>query len=320
MKITLPQTRCVGRYKIVTPRGETPWSDNVFTLYGIAFFLHAGANALSAAVSTSSAPATEAGELATYRASSTLVSSSVTRSISPDANGNLFWRARYRFTFPANGSYGKVTLKKGVMIVSSGVPIFNGILFGNASESALIGADGGEGSVEVDMATEDIDLIWEFTEYVPAESSGTVRGWKAKADGVPFDVVDYAYTIRPANFSNTADSSKGWAAISGNAFPSMAASPVLKCGLGTLGGADQAPTFTESFTADSASQGVAMFGAKQNTITAQWGFDKTTSTKQVNLLSAFLGHMEWQVSFDPPIPKKAIHLLDLSLTVGVSNT
>lgn len=318
MDIELPKTHCIGRYKIITKRGESPWSDNVFTLYGIAFFLHNGANSLAAGLSASSAQASEAGDLATYRTSSTLVSSSVTRRIDPDENGDLWWRARYRFHFPADNNLGVATISKGVMIVSSGTPIFNGILSGNASESALVGADGGDGSVTVDMATEDIDLIWEFTEYVPAESTGVVRGWTTKSTGSPFDVVGYSYTIRPANFGNVNDGEKGWAAISGNAFPCMN-SPVLKCGLGTLGGVDQAPSFSESFIADSATLGPAIYGVKQNTVSARWGFDKTTSTEQINLLSAFLGHMEWQVSFDPPIPKKAKHVMQLSFVVGVSN-
>lgn len=322
MKLDLPKTHCVGRYKLIKHEPhvfddagnlvqlgavieEGPWCGNAVVPAGLAFMLNAGVKTLMSSFGA-------------------IIETSTTRRIDPDSNGRVWWRTRYRFHKPRTGASEPVleTISKGSVDVSSTVPIwvplggsFVPLKIGQLSLSDLIGADGESGSVTVDRSNEDIDLIWEFTEYIPAEEIGVVRGWTLKPKAGTFDAVDYAYKIRPANFNNVSDSSKGWGSMTGSSFIRFGTTAAqCKAGLGTLRGVDQAPDFTESYSALEASAGVETYKPNPDSpavgaLRMKWDFG--AANDGINLLHVVCGHYEYQISFDPPIDKKAIHQLDI---------
>lgn len=323
MNIMLPQTHCTGRYKLVKHEPhvfddagnlvqlgsvieEGLWCGNAVVPTGLAFMLNDGSKTISSSFGA-------------------IIETTTTRRIDPDESGRVWWRTRYRFHKPRTGSAEPVleTYTKASVNITSTTPINlvgGGTTLSDAlSQSALIGADGESGSVTVDTSNEDIDLIWEFTEYVPAEETGVVRGWTFKPMVGTFDVVDYAYKIRPANFNNVSDGGKGWGAMTGSNFIRFGTTAAqCKAGLGTLRGVDQAPDFTESYAALEASAGVGTYKPNPDSpsvgaLTMKWDFG--AANNGINLLHVVCGHYEYQISFDPPIDKKAIHQLDISMSL-----
>lgn len=320
MNITAP-IGATGRYKIIKVRDgldveESPWNDNAFLYGGIAFMLHNGANTIACNVWGRNI----------NRSSSSLTSVMTTRNSLPDADGNLMWRTTYRFSFPAAEGQPAGVLTNGGIGVHSDVPVWvpvGAFLIPSSgarmSEAALIGTNGEESVYFVDMATESFDVVWEFTEYVKAEATGTAIIRTIKS-GVLVSDAETNWRVLPANFDNTSDSSQGWLPVSGLAdFPAMLAQMVT-VGAGTIGGIGTQPMFTDTVSLKSlrVNDVVMVPAIKSNvaTVTLNLGPDNAVL---VNVARFKLGHFDFQCEFDPPIDKKKTQEMDLSFTVSIHN-
>jgi len=314
--ITIPaQLSACGRFKLIRHTGhvrnaageitqlgevleETPLTDNVFTNAGRAAMLGGSAVPLVAKIGTSgAAPTATDVNLGAERSTADLVSVATTRTNAVDGSGLIHWRTTYRFAFPIAGT-GTVSYKQAAVWSAA---------FGYISASLIKTADGSPTAVTLDQDTEAVDLVWEFNEYIPAEKSGTVVVPAVKGGSVVSTTMHH-WILRPANFTNVADTAKGWAAIDTAILPSSpVATGKLTAGSGTIGYLETAPTFTESFHPDTAG---SFYG--------QWGFESTPAAG-VSAAQFMLGHTEWQVSFDPPLPKTAKQLLKIALALTVTN-
>lgn len=308
--------RAQGRFKLIKHSGhkfdengkvlewgkvldETPFSDNVFTNAGRTAYLSAGGVPLTAILSTSSIPPTVSTiSIPATRSSSTLIDVFVTRQNVPDDAGLIHWRITYRFTFPSVALGAGVRFRQAA--ITSGA-------FGTVSASLLKDQVGNPSSVFVDQSEEAVDLVWEFNEYIPHETSGTIEARYVKGGSV-INTSTHAWVLRPANFTNVSDIYKGWGEILTNQLPHITLdTDYVLAGNGEFGFAETEPTFVESFEAESV-----------NVVTARWGFD-ATPIYGVSIVQFFLGHMEWQISFDPPLPKATRHTLDVTLNIAITN-
>lgn len=320
MNISIP-IGASGRYKIIKVRDgldveESPWNDNAFLYGGIAFMLHNGANTIACNVWGRNI----------NRSSSSLTSVMTTRNSLPDADGNLMWRTTYRFNFPAAAGQPAGVLTNGAISVYSDAPVW--VPLGAAlipvssarmSEAALIGTNGEESVYFVDMATESFDVVWEFTEYVKVEATGTARIRTIKSGALIGDT-ETNWRVLPANFDNTSDSSQGWLPVSGlTDFPSMLAQTAT-AGIGTIGDIGTQPAFTDSLPVKSLSVAdVVMTPAIQsNSATATLSLGVDTAAL-VNVARFKLGHFDFQCEFDPPISKKATQEMDFTLNISIQN-
>lgn len=327
MNIDLPIS-ARGRFKLIKHTGhkfddagniieygrvleETPFQNNTFTDYGSAFILDRGSHQISVGL---------AGGVSFT--STTTVETSSTRNTTPDENGLMWWRTTYRFTFAANpalspkpvrltSAYVSLTSSTYVWVPLGGsfIPVYGGTI----SNCTL------ENPVELNRSNESIDVVWEFTEYVPAEITGTVRGFTFDGSYMASDFIDYNWTIRPANFGNSADSAHGWLPMTGRDFPGYRASS-FKAGVGTIDQATTQPTFSETFTPEDFTIDTATVTVKSNMARTTFGFSATPAgSTGINCIHAVLGHFEWQIQIDPPIAKTDKMKLGLSISTSVVN-
>lgn len=290
---------------------ETPFQNNTFTDYGSAFILDRGSHQISVGL---------AG--AVSFSSTTTVETSTTRSTTPDEDGMMWWRTTYRFTFAANPALSAkpVRLTRVYVSLTSStyvwVPLGGGFIpvYGGTISICDL-----ENSIELNRSNENIDVVWEFTEYVPSELKGTVRGWTFDGNYMASDFVTYEWTLRPANFGNSADTDRGWLPMTGRDFPGMRAS-LLRAGVGTIGQRTTEPSFSEVFTPEEAGVATATVTVYSNTASATYGFSATPSAGTgIDCLHFVLGHFEWQVQINPSIAKKASHKMNLSMSTSVVN-
>lgn len=331
MNINLP-IGTKGRFKLIKHTGhrlnelgevvewgqvldETPFFDNVFTYFGSAVLLGPGTNTVSIQLSSSSAPPTLDGYgpevVGTIkRISTTLVSSATDRRTDPDENGMLWWRTTYRFSFPLVEDGAVMEFRQAAAVVDTSSAV-NGVSQGPVSIAMLQGPDGSDASLRLDTAQEAVDVVWEFTEYVPAESTGDLVVNIVDGMNANLGSSTHGWLIRPANFDNASVSEMGWLPTSGRSFPRTTVGSV-KVGVGTIGFADTQPTFDESFGPTITN---LRLGMTSRHISATLSFDDTTSEEVIDCAQFTLNHTEWQLAFDPPIPKLNRHQMKITLAL-----
>lgn len=336
MNINLP-IGAKGRFKIIRHTGhkfdsegsvvefgrvldETPFIDNVFTYFGSAALLNPGSNELSVEVSTSATLPTLDGygpmpPGVVARKSTQLVSSSNDRRADPDENGMVWWRATYRFTFPQLPEGQIVEFRQVAALISTSSAI-NGVTEAPGSIAMLQGPDGSDSSLRLDMGQEAFDVVWEFTEYVLAESSGVVTIRYLDGNNTTLNQSAHTWIVRPANFDNTSNAGMGWRPITGKEFPNTSIG-AIGIGTGTIGFVDTQPLFDESFGPDSATR--SRLGMTTINVSVSLGFDKTTADEVIDCAQFMLNHSEWQVAFYPPIRKQERHLFNMVLAVTVND-
>lgn len=332
MIITAPISAC-GEYKIIRHTGhirdaqgsivrlgrtveESPWFDNEITNYGGAFYVNSGVNTLQAAVLQGTESSVTLGEL---------VAASTTRRNDPDQNGDLTWQTTWRFTSTSVGT-GIVRLSSASISVSSDVPIWVPLGGGaNPVHSGWISTADLGSSFDLNLANENIDVVWRFTEVVKAEVRGVARVTKIARGGVLDSDFYVEYTLRPANFGNDADAAKGWKSITGLEFPS-AAPTAARCrmGMGTVGATPETePTFTEVVSAESAGGQMVYLGAPKSRwgsyVPARFSVGPTLPSGYFNVVQFMAGHTEWQLQLDEPVLKDSWQL-DMGLKLSISNT
>lgn len=305
-----------GRYKFVKYRdgeqiSESPWNDNAFLYGGVAFMLHDGANAISCVVDGDSAS----------RTSSSVSSVTTTRRTDPDENGNLWWKTEWRFTFPASPGRGIANFTRGNITVSSDVPVWVPLGGGQIpysaatlSTSALTGTDGDDAVYTVDQDVESFEVVWEFTEYVPAEVTGVVELVTWKVGEIPART-PVSWRVLPANFDNTANPDQGWLPAEGNDFPAMRAGGVV-AGAGVIGDVTTQPTIDVELPNVTANIPRTTMVPGITSHTARAVFE-VHSEALVNVARFKLGHFDFQCEFTPPLDKKDWHELTILLTIAV---
>lgn len=287
---------------------QTPLINNFFTDEGRAFLISTGSNQVSMNLSTDGTPPSESGIGAILRTSTTLVSAFTSRSLVPDADGNVWWRKTYIFNFPIDGGFGVETIRQLIASVTGG-PLTGGVTNGAVSASLILGPLDVPTEVVVDMATESLDVVWEYTEYFPPEVIGTITATVIDGSGNILSTTNHSYILRPANLNNVSDSNKGWGELLLRTFPSFSASTTtIKLGLGSIGFAGAEPTFTEVLVPSSVDVPLPTVGVSPYVVGVHLLFDDTTSTGLIDCAQFMLGHTEWQVSISPPVVKQSKHL------------
>ena len=340
MNIDLP-IRAKGRFKLIRHTGhvfdengrlvkmgdvidETPFADNLFTYYGSAFYLNKGDHEISVAVSSSSVPPTMKGPgvnttAVVGRSSATLLESVTSRSGLPDSDGNLYWRTTYRFTFPQMVGGGIATFRQASTSVQSTEPIFVPLgsgaipVTGGPISAAML-----DSPFTVDMATEDFDLVWEFTEILNVEKAGVALVPVVDAFGVIKSTSEHTYRIRPANFFNTDNDHAGWNEMTGREFPKTTTLPwSFQCGVGVIGDYASQPVFSETINVEAAGISAPWLGGTSCAVSLTYGLTDTTPSETINCVRLLVDHTDWQIDFDPPISKKARHrfLFNFNLSI-----
>lgn len=283
--------RTSGRFHLIKPDGERLSAGNSLTAVGRSLFSLAGPFNIGLGVLS---PQIEDHLPCTFDSATT------TRLGVPDDDAVLWWQVRYKAAYVPVAGRPVATLTHGAAYVSGGVYIA-----AMMAQSQLLGAAGTAGSPVVDTAVEPFDLVWEFTEYVPAERRSTVTLTRSVSGVVTTSV--HEVIVRPANFLNVTDSDKGWKAIESAVFVNAVFDLAkIRIGIGTISIYSGAPTFDESWAAEE---------FVSSTMLATWGFD---AVGDFDCAHVFLGHTEWQLSFDPPIHKTADDRLRIDFSLLIS--
>ena len=324
--------RCTGRFRAIVHTGheydrfgnivregivlkETPFGRNKITLTGFNGLFAGNLTLSMVAGAGNTAPSEGDTTLVSYLGkSNTIASSSTTRNTTPDVNGDVWWRMTKRYTFgPGALGGGSVNVAEvGMSAVS-----YNSINAAAAvsARGLLVDEVGNPVTVAVNNATEYLDVIWEYTEWVKASVTGTVS---LTIDGTP---TNHSYEVRPYYFDNTG-ASYGWYSPIPASMPGWAPSDWsgaktsgFSGPLGAITGnhlspAGNSPVLTSiAYTAN----------AKQRTERVTWLPSEGNIAGGIGAVKLNLGHTAWQVGFTPKIQKVDTKQLDLEFTLSMAN-
>lgn len=306
---------------------ETPFGRNVITNTGFdkIFTNAATANPVMVCGTGNTTPNESNTTLAAYAGkTNTVASSTPTRNTTPDVDGNVTWGVINRYTF-APGSMGGGS----VNVAEAGFT--HGVAIGSVNASTPVSVRGllvdGMGlptTVSVNNAVEYLDIIHQYTEYVPASVTGTVT---IDVDGVP---TNYNYEVRPYYFDNTGGSFNfygwqnppaggfpGWSPVGGGTYTSVAASNVFAGplvaitgnGLGS-GTAAWIPIFTSSTYVN---------GSKTRDLSCSWLATAGNVVGGIGVFRVNLGHWNWQMGYTPKVPKVNTKQLDMVFRLTMAN-
>lgn len=258
--------------------------------------------------------------------SNTHVSTITTRNVTPNLDGDVMWRTTYRVTF-APGSLGDDF----VNITEAGV-VMGSVTFETINGSTLVGARGlledGEGdptSVSLDASSEYIDLIWEYTEWVPAVITGTVT---LSIDG---SSVVHNYEVRPCWFENTGGSfnNRGWknmGALAGPAFApvfsavydaSNANTVALTGPLGALYGENPTGTYDTDNRPSAMIVQPYTSNSKYRDIELVW--TPLYGNIDIGAIKINTSHFQWQMSLNPVIDKMNTKIFRITIRTLLAN-
>lgn len=332
-----------GRYKAIKHKGhkfdengelvefgevieETGWGKNIITLVGINTWLGSASTLFIWAVAgTSNATPSEANTvLGAYagRRTALPVGDTLTRQVDPLA-GELYIRNVSRSTFNP-GAFGasSVNIAEAGMAMSSTAPSSSTQLF---SRGLLV--DGGGSPTTISVAPDEyLDIVWEFTIYVPYGTTGTVS---LTIDGV---ATNHTYVVRPVRL----DGFSVWSSFAASAGTGPGYIPTITP---TLGGADTnsyngtsvnngaltAPTVNPPMASAShrptaVSWSAYIAGSKQRQCNATWSLTAgNVAAPGVQVAVMGLGWPSFQVSYSPPIAKTASKQLNLSFMLSFAN-
>lgn len=349
----LARIACTGRFRAVVHTGhtfddegriikrgevlrETPFGRNTITLTGFNNLLsRTGTTRLAIVAGSGNATPTESDLILTAYLGKMSTRTSVTTSINNDiGSGPLFYRLTYTATFNP-GAFGVSS----VNVAEAGVT-FTEPTLGNINSTTLIGAhgllvDGGGSPTTVAVAPDEyLDIVWEYTEWLPHDATGTVS---IDIDGVP---TDHTYYVRPAYLGSWL-SGGGWkpttygAASDTAQFPDPANEQWMNAiaggvnyqrgsavAAGPLGVASEGPSGAFDSSLVASSMGLATYAtdSKQRGITMAWAPTRgNVGGAGIGAVTLILGHTQWQVSYDPPIEKVASKQLSLTFNLALAN-
>lgn len=341
--ITIPvQVASRGRFRAVVHTGheydefgnitkfgevlrETPFGNNKITLIGFdRAFLNQGGGLCMVAGAGNATPTESDTVLVSYLGKTqTFATASTTRSTTPDANGDVWWRCTKRMTFgPGSLGGSSVNVAEAGIVTNVGFSSINSSTPCTA-RGLLVDGSNNPTTVSVNNDYEYLDIIWEYTEYVKASVTGTVT---LTIDGVS---VVHDYEVRPYWFDNEGGAYNygGWVGVGSTGWgPNI--SPV---GDSTYTWDYASNCFTGAITAITGNNlgggtradipiqtlGGYTNGSKQRSVAFTWLPLK--GNKNITVIRANLGHTSWQVSYDPPIAKINTKQLDLQFVLSYAN-
>lgn len=348
--------KCRGRFRAIKHTGhtfdelgnvvkygdvieETPFGDNKITLTGFNRMLgrapaSGGSGSMGSVIfvagSGNTTPAESQSTLVSYVGkTNTHVSTTTTRNVTPDGSGNVMWRVTMRVTFNP-GSLGTGSKN----IAEAGI-VMEGISIGSVNGSTLVGARGllvdGGGSpttVSVNADVEYLDLIWEYTEWIPASVTGTVS---LTIDGA---TVVHDYEVRPCWFENTGGSynNRGWQNMGALTGPALSATRTvgtydkanantvaLEGPLGALYGANPGGTYADANMPVSMTLAAYTTDSKYRDVTMVWTPLYGNVAGGIGAVRVHMGHSQWQVSYSPKIAKINTKQLNLTFRITMAN-
>lgn len=323
----------VGYKKVLR---ETPFGRNTITLHGFNRLLsRSGATYLGMVAGVGNTAPTE-GDLLLTSYAGKYSSRTITTAINNDiGSGPLYYRLIYTGTFNP-GAFGGSP----VNIAEAGMAFTSSNNYNALGSGTNIGAHGllvdvSDNPTTVSVAPDEfLDMVWEYTEWLPYDASGTVS---LTIDGVP---TDHTYAVRPCFLGNYT-SGGGWQPTnittpsSGMvAFPNTAnqnwmgvvigsatfqrSSAGTNSAIGTPGGGPSG-TFNALMLPSSAGLSSYVDDSKQRAFSFTWGPTVGNDPSGINLVTMLLEHCHFQVSFDPPIAKVASKQLQLNFMLTLSN-
>lgn len=348
--------KCRGRFRAIKHTGhtfdelgnvvkygdvieETPFGDNKITLTGFNRMLGrtatlGGSGSMGTVIfvagSGNTTPAESQSTLVSYVGkSNTHVSTTTTRNVTPDVNGNVMWRVTMRVTFnPGSLGTGSKNIAEAGIVMES-------IAIGSVNGSTLVGARGllvdGGGSpttVSVNADVEYLDLIWEYTEWVPASVTGSVT---LVIDG---SNVVHSYEVRPCWFDNVGGSynNRGWKDVGALTGPALSAvssvgaydkansnTAVFDGPLGALYGANPSGTYADANVPTSMQLQVYTTDSKYRDVQLVWTPLYGNVAGGIGAVRVHLSHSQWQVSYSPKIAKVNTKQLNLVFRISMAN-
>lgn len=307
------------------PLQETPFGKNLITLGGFQQMLTASATIVMLAGDDNTTPLESDTSLGNLLGDSiTHTSTSTTRNSTPDVNGNVTWTTTYRYTFNP-GDLGTVP----VNVAEAGIQL-NGNL---CSHGLLVDDLGNPTTVSVDPSFEYLDLIWELTFHVPAETTGSVD---FTILGSP---VSTSYTIRPCFFGNTLGHGsfiyKGWwNAGTGEVpgFNSLWALPIYDVadassqvrstnGLGTLLTSPNNDSGLSNTLRQPNNATINSYvpASKERTMKLTWLPARANITGGIQSVMINCNFSQWQISYSPKLGKTSDYQLDLEFKLSLDN-
>lgn len=346
MKHEIHQTvELQGRYKAIKHKGhkfddkgeliefgevieETGWGKNIVTLVGINAML-GGDTALelfTVAGTGNATPSESNTVLAAYagKMSSVPVSATVTRQFNPATE--LYVRIVDRATFNP-GAFGASSVNIAEAGKTVNQPSWAAINAATQLFSRGLLVDSGGSPTTISVAPDEyLDIIWEFTIYIPYDVTGTVS---LTIDGV---ATNHTYVVRPIRLDNTSYGSWGyiWSSSTGMyqrlyqyAVAVSPGAPSFMAGFALGNTALTTPAVTPTGTALAASTTYAsayVANSKQRQYNATWTLTAgNAAAPGVTIVSAMFGWPSFQVSYNPPIAKTNTKQLNLSFMLSFAN-
>lgn len=351
-RISIPSIKARGRFRAIVHTGheynedgsikrhglilrETPFGKNTITLEGFnAFMSGSNWNMWCVAGTGNTAPSESDNALANYvgKASTRVGNASVSVNANP-ADLPLYWRMELRHTFNP-GSFGGSS----VNIAEAGIVNHSADSSAAINGSTPVGARGllqdeSGNPTTVSVAPEEyLDLVWEYTEYLPYDATGVVS---ISIDGVP---TNHNYTVRPCQLY-LGGTQYGWFIPA--AFNSIATNTIRFQGVGgptagdtvwgrgsgmtngALGAPNTAPSSTYSGEKRPQTLGWRSYvtNSKQRIGDATWTLARGNAPAPgySNVFMIACGHSNWQFTLDPPIQKIATKQFDLEFTLSIDN-
>ena len=275
--------------------------------------------------SGNTAPSPSDTTLASYLGKTqTFASASTTRNTTPDINNEVWWRTTKRMTFaPSSLGGGSVNVAEAGIVTNIGFSSINSSSPVSA-RGLLVDEFGNPTTVSVDNSIEYLDIIWEYTEWIPASVTGTVE---LNIDGTP---TNFDYEVRPYNFDNTGGSfnSTPWVNASNNNIPGWGpagnstytwseATNVFAGPLGVITG-NPLGNGTRAWIPIMASSAYTN-GSKTRSLNCTWLPTVGNVDGGIGAFRVDLGHSAWQISMDPKIAKINTKQLDMTFTLTMDN-
>ena len=304
---------------------ETPFGRNKITTNGFDKLLGGAGGEFSMVAGTGSTAPTESDTILTTYEGKCSTRISCTRTYNNNtASLPLWWRATYRVTFnPGSLGTGSKNIAEAGAIFGTALGSVNGSTV-LAAHGLIVDVSDVPTPIAVNTDTEYLDLIWEYTEYLPYDATGTVS---ITVEGTP---TNFTYYVRPANLTNTGGSydTRAWQQPAATAFPGWGPTGAIAgyvnvdeastVGNSALTTPDNIPMST-GYSATTYTSDAYTLGTKYRDFTMQFAPAAGNPVGGVNLARVALGHSQWQVSYSPALDKTATKQLTLTFRLAYAN-
>lgn len=346
MKHEIQQTvELQGRYKGIKHKGhkfdengelvefgevieETGWGKNIITIGGINALLSGSVTYLFSVAGTGNTTPSESDTvLASYagKMAAWPVSESLVRQVNPATELYLRFTTRATYNPGAFGASSVNIAEAGMTLGTSNLAAVGPTT--NLFSRGLLVDSGGLPTTIAVAPDEYLDIIWEFTMYIPYDATGTVN---LMIDGVS---TSHTYYVRPIRLDGALGSGTSWfspayasAGTGAGAINAITVSPPqadFTSGWALGNTALTTPTVTPTgtaLTASSTSQSAYVSNSKQRQYNAIWTLTNgNAAAPGVSIVSAMMGWPSFQVSYSPPIAKTASKQLNLSFMLSFAN-